>query len=523
VHKRQSKQRQTRHPLELELLEPRVYLSGIQGGNEPQTLWRAEVAALADRLAASNINLHSGQPVLVVIDVNGPTNSNNAIVATFDPATGELIGTVEVTGGEIILTTDAPSKNPDIKTGTNESPAPGGGTSPIVAAPSATDPQQPSQTTRPPRPSSARPPVVVVFTNGTIPETFNPPLITGSGGQQPPANETPAPSLPLIVVPSFPRWLTMLSVSPWWTRATERDGLQSRDGVMDAQLWDDTIGGRSRQLSEDLPYGPSSQSVMSSRVFLQSPVRSIIFTSPRAATDAGAQPGAELAVYNLETGQLRHTGHAVTGRLVRAGSRVAFLSPGWEQPLEFLDDGVLNTAVLHVFDPVTGGVRNTGISAETIRSENDQIILGIRNAAQQSSDSPLNPGVRLLAYRFDPGTGRLIDLHAAFETAVTPVITSQTAPPNSDRPTLLEPNAARIDLQSAWPFAAVHTMAPLDSGAALKANIGGEQSARPAPGSPSGPPKPGGSSGVSPSSNSTVSSTSASSATSSGSSAAAGG
>jgi hypothetical protein len=573
-----------RRPLELELLEPRVYLSAPAHDEQPRMLlWSGSESGFA-QLGLPSVSETSAQAILLVVDVNGVSDPGDAILATFDPETGALLGSVPVSRGELILLTEpttvpnaggstgiapqspaavvtppntappsdtTPSSStplPGDTTPSDGSPAPTGDTTtdtgePIenssidevpsirtpvgvvitddssptgpVPTPGSSPPGNgtppgnvPPNNASPPSgvgqpiggptaPSPTRPPIVVIFTNGSIPPSFIPP---GNADRRPsvPLELPRGSTQPLILIPSFSRWLTALNDSPWWTRAAELPGVQSRVGdLMTNQNWDDTIGARPGLLSDDGSSGMASESgSLSSRVFLRSPVRSIVFTTPRIVTGTQAQPGAELAVYDMDTGQLRRTGHSVTGRLMRAGDQVAFLSSEWEQAADLTDDGVWDSLVLQMFNPVTGGVRNTGISAEAIRVDDDQLILGIRSPVRQSERGDHS----LIAHRFDPRTGRLVDLQTGFEsTAAAGLARRPSARLPLGHPQPVAKLLTGTELAGTTPisplFVRAHTMAPIDTGESAKPSVASDLPARPASGGPSGPPRPGGSTG----------------------------
>jgi hypothetical protein len=150
----------------------------------------------------------------------------------------------------------------------------------------------------------------------------------------------------------------------------------------------------------------------SSRVLLRSPVRTLVFKTPAELGRDGRSAGAELAAYNFATGQLTRTGRVVIGPLVAAGGRVAFLSPA--AAADLTADGAIDEQVLQVFDPATGGVRTTSLRAAAIRSVGGQLIVAVSEPNRAASPSaPALPGNRFSYYAYDVASGRLTGLRVA--------------------------------------------------------------------------------------------------------------
>lgn len=551
-----------RRKLELELLEARVYLSAAASPDDPLRALRTEAtSALVAQLVASNrissidvqtIESADARAAVVVLDVNGFADSGDALLATFDGATGELLGSLPVSGGQIFLVTQAyntagPLAVPVVRfegTEINSSPqvsrvvtgfadqdgdlrfdqrefhvanltddpsgVGGDASSTVLSGNNFAVSQEDNfdNAIRPPRPvvpTDAAPvsvPVLVVFPSGRIPASFNVRAELNRAASSP-AETNRDGGRPLILTPILQQWFGGLSASPWWTRATELPGVQSRVGDLLSRGLEDTyFGGKSRLASDDFLAGPSVGNVStSSRVMLRSTANLMVFTSPRTSGSAD-QPGSELAIYSFATGQLTRTGYSVSGRLFRAGSQVAFLTAESEHGTDLSGDGVLNALVLQVFNPVTGGVRNTGIRAESIRTEAGQLILGVRDRAKQTPPAAADTVAGVVAaYRFDPATGQIVSLEKSFD-AFSQRADAAASDATSELERIAVPDRAKVDRRESSNRLAnepmptpVHTIAPIDTPASHSAHVATDAAARPTSGGPAGPPKPGGASG----------------------------
>ena len=142
----------------------------------------------------------------------------------------------------------------------------------------------------------------------------------------------------------------------------------------------------------------------------------------------------------------------------------------------------MNGMVLQVFDPVTGGVQNTGIKAEMIRANGSQLVVGIReptsNAATASKSAAPRP---LAAHQYDTNTGRLTNLRTGFDAVPPRVLASDASmsptPSGRERPIGQPTNASAL-------------IAPIESPAA-QAPPAPTGAASTTAHTPSGPPKPG--------------------------------
>lgn len=544
----------------MEPLEPRVYLSG-NTGQASAFVGRqvTDLAAISERLQAigldatvevQTVGTAESQTEIIVVDVNGPADATDVLLATFDADTGELLGSVRVTEGQFLIVNN--SRGPmglvsgAAQLSTNrldavsppvvarvDSPgavvntAPAGlqsqtqGNSNYVestarddtnskfgsaavqvvsdgaASAAAASAQQPTGGS-----TAGSPPIVVVFPSGRIPDSFR---IRDELTAAARPDRVRDPARPIVISPIFPQWFSALNYSPWWSRAVELPGVQSRVGDLMNRGLDDSISGRRiGLLSDDVDALGGGLTAMSSRVVLRSPTHLMIFTTPSTRASTRGEHAAELAIYSFETGQLSRTGQSVTGRLVRAAGHVAFLSSEAEQGADLTGDGVLNAVVLQMFNPVTGGVRNTGIAAEALRSVNGQIILGVRETARNGADSPppTDPGL-LIAHRFDPVSGRVTSLMKLFNPADGTVsISIKPEPVATDRlpQALLANDSALLPSPSIGDsiLKPLRTAAPVEPSANPSTHGSSDASRRLTTGEAAGPPTPAGSSGAGP-------------------------
>jgi hypothetical protein len=534
----------------LEPLEPRVYLSASTGDDPPAASLAADqVRTLVNELfpggLASSAEVQAFESAdsrtrVLLVDVNGNADASPALVAAYDRVTGQLLTSIEVAAGQIALVTRLPAdagvmNSPDGTTAAgatqvpfnlavvsrgnpaNDSPTTGHFTSgteleSVTKSPSglptattredsitttsvSNDPAADRNTENTPTTSSpatdpvpASQPVVVLIPSGAQ-----------VGTQAPGGNRDAA--RPLILS----HWFAVLSPSPWWGRAVDLPGVQSRVGdLLDRGLDDDYLGSRSRSvLGNGLGDPLSRPEFSSSRVMLRSPAQLLVFSTPATQESGSSGAGAELATYNFATGQLARTGHAVSSRLFPSSGQVAFLSSEVEQGADLSGDGVMNALVLQVFNPVTGGVRNTGVTAERIRADGGQLILGLRDAGRDATASPAQSAAgKLWEYRFDPATGRLTNLLRPYDLAADAAtapnhakLSSKFDPPIPDAPVTIR-TSRPVDPNRNNDLVYGQTIAPIDTPATRPSPIAIDASPRPTGGNPAGPPKPGGSSGT---------------------------
>jgi hypothetical protein len=560
-----------RRPLVLEPLEPRVYLSAGAGDDPAAARLAADqVHALVNELFPSGLastaevqafDTADSRTRVLLVDVNGNADDSPALLAAFDRDTGKLLASIELAAGQFALVTNLSAGN-DGSTSPHDTAL---GGLPQLSFNLAIVSRQDSASVSPADvnssgadylDSSRRPPsgqVTAATRNDTFTTTSvtndseadrnavstsaNSNAATDSTPTSPPVvvviptgaqSETLVPggnrdtARPLILAPIFSQWFAVLNTTPWWGRAVELPGVQSRVGdLLDRGLDDDYFSSRSRLGMAD-EFGDSLNSLefATSRVMLRSPAQLMVFAAPATHAPGSGGAGAELATYNFATGQLARTGHAVSSRLFAAGDQVAFLSSEIEQGADLSGDGAMNALVLQVFNPVTGGVRNTGVSADRIRAEAGQLILGLRDVGKEATASSVLASTgKLWAYRFDPSTGRLTNLLRPFDVGVDTAAAPSRAeahsvfePPMADAAIIVRANRP-IDPSRSADLMQGQTIAPIDTPASRPIPVAIDASPRPAGGNPAGPPKPGGSAGTSaPDSNSSASSPSSASA-----------
>jgi hypothetical protein len=528
-----------RRLLEVEQLETRVYLSGLATAAGSLRTQRHGVApAIGDQgrsgvispVEVQAISSPNGALSILVVDVNGFADSSDAILATFDSDTGALLTTASVSGGQFILVTN--SSRPIVQN-SNYTSSNGSSSSlgwlqvvdqqgtiliessqvndqanvenviPDQAAPAQNpaggvesngqhDADPPTSVTREPQPG-ARPPVIVVFPHGRLPRSIHNGAELNGAETSTPARSDSDPAL--IFAPAFPSWFSTSSQSPWWSRVTELQGVQARvNDLFSRPLQDaDQLGHPSFRSREALDSLGLPTMADGSRLLIRAPSHLMVFAMPRAI-DSSATAGSELAIYNFTTGELKRPGYSVMSRLVRSGNEIAFLSTALEEDAGWIGDQASDIPVLQFFNPSTFGVRSTGIRAESLRVQDGQLILGVRNSAQAVAGAESDG---LAAYRFDPTSSQLVDLHQSFDSSA-----SQAA--------LLSHGDNRRIVPLPIPFAvadelsgmssqglatALMRVVPIDVSTGQSTHDTLRSNPEPANGGPAGPPTPGGSSG----------------------------
>lgn len=287
--------------------------------------------------------------------------------------------------------------------------------------------------------AAASAPIVVAFPSGTLPQDFN--VFDAVAAGNPPAAPASQRPAALVIAPGPFDWLSRLSASPWHSRALDRSSVDRLLGSGPAgdPLGDDSVINRAGGEFGGVSHGSD---FTSSRVLLRSPVRTLVFKTPAEPGPDGRSAGAELATFNFATGQLTRTGRAVTGPLVPTAGRVAFLSPVAIDGSNLGGDAALDAQVLQLFDPTTGGIRNTSIRAAAIRLLGGQLVVAVSESTRaESPTAPATPGGRFSYYAYDVASGRLTGLRVATDQWALPAdrvpttAAEWTSPPAEPRPT----------------------------------------------------------------------------------------
>jgi hypothetical protein len=454
------RERPRRH--EIELLEPRLYLSTIV----EQAWWAdwrdagpAESSGSAVESADSILDAPEDVAAAPsVIDVNGAASSDDAVVATFDANTGELVEAVVAPRGAFVLSgntlyfdtvgsadsaTDLGLTRVDLVTGEiarlplAPAVADHGGADRLAAVPSldgtmgdgdATDQDWfpahgtgdlaglvPMETT-----SAGR--IVAILVDVVVPESLT--LFdllqaqarpdgatrhyTSAMSSQPRSDAVPSPASLAsdggssalspgptpAPSPPFPGWV---SRPPWLDRA-----LLLRGGSDDAATRDDRLG----QSGGEVDFGLSHTVVLSERG------RIIVFLRPTAARRV--QSAGVLTVYDPTSGQLTNTGQLGLAPLGVADGQVGFLGVESLQQRDLNGDGDLHDQVLQWFDPGTGGVRATREAGESLRREHGRLLLVTRDGTtlQVRPTVPVAPTASTAATTAPPRAADLADVAA---------------------------------------------------------------------------------------------------------------
>jgi len=464
----------------VEYLEPRLYLSAARLSDAVGlALDLPEQPRDVEVLASSS----DGRGDVLLVDLNGNANSADALLATFDAGTGKLIAALPVAEGQLLLTNPFANDDGRLDSAGRSYFVPASTSNTVdfdghrlyldsrdvamatetiaitdnfnldrlptttvqsvgneVAAPADRVRGDGAQTATADEAATTAAPIVVAFPSGTLPQDFNVFDAVAASGDRPaaPASQRPAA---IVIAPGPFDWLSRLSGSPWHSRALDRSSVDRLlgSGLGGDSLGHDSIINRSGGEFGGLSHGSD---FTSSRVLLRSPVRTLVFKTPAEPGPDGRSAGAELATYNFATGQLTRTGRTVTGPLVPTAGRVAFLSPVAVDGSNLVGDAALDAQVLQLFDPTTGGVRNTSIRAAAIRLLGGQLVVAVSESTRaESPTAPATPGGRFSYYAYDVASGRLTGLRVAADQWALPAdrvpttAAEWTTPPAEPRPT----------------------------------------------------------------------------------------